>query len=322
MMKKFVKFLWIVLLVPSIMIVGCKVSNEETPANESFKILTDYMVAEEMDLPDLLSGWIVNPPAEADLATFLGTYDIFDIRSAADFGTSHIEGAKNVPFASVVDEAAVATRPILVVCYTGQSAGHAVMALRLSGYSDAVVLKWGMSGWNTSTSGSWVDNIGNTGAGHANWVAAPGNITPSETFATPNIATNSTTGAAILSEQVTKMLVGGFKGVGNDAVLGTPSNYCINNYWATTDVEHYGHINSAFRVQPLSIAGGQIANLDPSKSVATYCWTGQTSSMITAWLTVLGYNATSLKFGANGMIYDDLESHKYVAPAVDLPLVQ
>ena len=118
------------------------------------------------------------------------------------------------------------------------------------------------------------------------------------------------------------MLTTGFKGVTNEAVLNSPTNYHINNYWASSDVEHYGNISSAYRIQPLSIAGGQMANLDPSKEVVTYCWTGQTSSMITAYLTVLGYNTASLKFGANGMIYEDLESHKYSTPAVDLPIVQ
>ena len=319
-MKTLVKFFWIVLLVPAILFTGCKESTEETPANESYKILTDYMVAQGLDLPDVLAGWIVGAPAEADLATFLGTYDIFDIRSAQDFGTSHIEGAKNVPFANVVDEAAVATKPILVVCYTGQSAGHAVMALRLSGYSDAVVLKFGMSGWNSNTAASWENNIGNVAVGHDNWVDAPGNPAAPETFDTPVINTTATTGAAILAEQVSKMLTTGFKGVANEAVLSSPSNYHINNYWASSDVEHYGHINGAYRIQPLSIAGGQMANLDPGKEVVTYCWTGQTSSMITAYLTVLGYNTVSLKFGANGMIYEDLESHKFSTPTVDLPL--
>jgi rhodanese-related sulfurtransferase len=322
MMKTFVKFLWIILLVPSMVFIGCKDSENETPANESFKTLTNYMVTEGLDLPDLLSGWIVNPPAEADLATFLSTYDIFDIRSAADFGNGHIEGAKNVPFGQVVGEAATTSKPILVVCYTGQSAGHAVMALRLSGYSDAVVLKWGMSGWNSTTSGSWVNNIGNAADGSASWIAAPGSIVPSDNFVTPVINTTSNTGSAILAEQVAKLLTSGFKGVDNDVVLGSPSNYFINNYWANTDVEHYGHINGAYRIQPLSITGGQLENLDATSSVVTYCWTGQTSSMITAWLTVLGYDAKSLKFGANGMIYDDLESHKFSAPTVDLPLVQ
>jgi len=44
--------------------------------------------------------------------------------------------------------------------------------------------------------------------------------------------------------------------------------------------------------------------------------------MVTAYLNVLGYNATSLKFGANSMIYSELESHKFVAPTVDYPVVQ
>ncbi|NQT97529.1 MAG: hypothetical protein HQ562_07290 [Candidatus Marinimicrobia bacterium] len=41
-----------------------------------------------------------------------------------------------------------------------------------------------------------------------------------------------------------------------------------------------------------------------------YCWTGQTSALVTAWLTVLGYDAKSLKFGVNSMIYDDLAEAK------------
>jgi hypothetical protein len=38
--------------------------------------------------------------------------------------------------------------------------------------------------------------------------------------------------------------------------------------------------------------------------------------MITAYLTVLGYDAYSLSFGANGMIYSNLESHKYSASQI------
>ena len=43
--------------------------------------------------------------------------------------------------------------------------------------------------------------------------------------------------------------------------------------------------------------------------------------MLTAYLTVLGYDALSLKFGSNSMIYDALESHKFSAPEVDYPVV-
>ena len=196
-MKTLVKFFWIVLLVPAILFTGCKESTEETPANESYKILTDYMVAEGMDLPDVLDGWITVAPAEADLAAFLGTYDILDIRGADDFADGHIEGAINTTLGGILDAAANTTKPILVVCYTGQTAGHAVVALRLSGYSDAKVLKFGMSGWNSNTAASWQNNTGNVAVGHSNWVDAPGSVTSPETFDTPVISTTATTGATI-----------------------------------------------------------------------------------------------------------------------------
>ncbi len=43
--------------------------------------------------------------------------------------------------------------------------------------------------------------------------------------------------------------------------------------------------------------------------------------MVTAWLSVLGYDAQSMLWSANGMLYDTLESHKWSASA-DLAYVQ
>ena len=40
--------------------------------------------------------------------------------------------------------------------------------------------------------------------------------------------------------------------------------------------------------------------------MVTYCYTGQTSAITTAWLDVLGYNGRSLLFGANGIVYSKL----------------
>jgi len=64
-------------------------------------------------------------------------------------------------------------------------------------------------------------------------------------------------------------------------------------------------------LKPMSFADGNISSLNPDGTVVTYCWTGQTSSMVTAYLSVLGYDAKSLKFGTNGMIHSTLESHKW-----------
>ena len=171
--------------------------------------------------------------------------------------------------------------------------------------------------------GPWEANSGPvngvTAIGHTNWVTT--GTEPLATFSDPDI-TASGDGAAMLASRVQEMLTNGFKGIGNTTVLDTPTDYFINNYWAQADVDLYGHIAGAYRINPLSLSVGEMNNLDPSKTVVTYCWTGQTSSMITAYLNVIGYDAVSLKFGSNGMIYTDLQSHKFVTPTVDLPIVQ
>lgn len=323
-MKKFFIYTLLVAFIATISFTGCKETETGGEEAVAFETLTTYLSQNSMDLPDVLTSWIVSRPADlAGVPAFIGTYDIFDLRSAADYGAGHIEGAINVTLGNLLTSAQSTSKPILCVCYTGQTAGHACVALRLSDYSDAVVLKWGMSGWKADLSSKWTDNSGPVngvvGVEHANW-STTGTKSVSS-FGSPSISTSATNGASILAERVDAMLAGGFKGTGSATVLDNPSNYLINNYWAQTDVDHYGHINGAYRVNPLTIAGGEINNLDPSKQICTYCWTGQTSSMITAYLNVLGFNATSLKYGANSMIYSELESHKFVVPSVDYPIV-
>lgn len=316
------KKLFYLLLIPALIFTSCKDEDEPTPVDSPFSTMTEYMISNDLDLPNILDGWITGPPAEADLTTFLSTYTVLDVRGSEDYNAGHLDGAINSSLGTVLDDAAGSTKPILVVCYTGQSAGHAVVALRLSGYPDAKVLKWGMSGWGSTTSGPWSGNSGENGnnaVGHSNWTTSATEAV--QEFGAPTFTASSTDPAAILEERVEFMIGNGFQGVTSTDVLATPENYFINNYWAQTDVDHYGHIAGAYRIQPMSLATGEFENLDPDGTVVTYCWTGQTSSMITAYLTVLGYEAKSLKFGANNMIYSELESHKYVPPSVDLPVV-
>lgn len=322
-MEKFLKYFMLVLFASAVMLTGCSDDDDDDnnptqPVTTTYDLLKDYLVSNNMDADDLISGWITD--AEVIYTDGVENYHIIDIRSESDYNAGHIEGAVNATLGGILEAAEGATKPIIVICYTGQSAGHAVMALRLSGYSDAKVLKWGMSGWNAETAAPWQNNTGNAAIGNANWVAAPGNITPNAEFALPSISSNSQDGATILAERVAALLEGGFNSVSNGDVLANPANYFINNFWALEDVQHYGHIAGAYRVQPFSLEANSDVNLDASKPVVTYCWTGQTSSMLTAFLKVMGYDAKSLTFGTNGMIFDNLESHKYPGPK-DYPLV-
>lgn len=317
-MKTLQKTLMLLALVPVLFLTSCKDTEEVKP--DAFETLTAYLLENSLDVSDVINGWITAAPSTAEeVAAFTSNYSILDIRSADAFAAGHIEGAVNSSFETLLADAKNAQKPILVVCYTGQTASHAVLALRLSGHIDAKVLMWGMSGWNSATMAPWNGSIADHGVGNANW--STGAVAADTKFGTPVIETTKTDGAEILAERVQLLLSNGFAGINATDVLAAPGDFFINNYWAATDTDHYGHIAGAHRIQPLTLAGEEYLKLDPEATIVSYCWTGQTSAMLTGYLNVLGYNAKSLKFGANGMIYNSLESHKYAPPSVDLPVV-
>ena len=309
MNRRLRRVLTILLVLSLVFITSCK-DETASPQNSAFETLTDYLVANDLDINNVLTSWII---AAADVVDNESDYYIMDIRSDSLYNVGHIPGAVHSSLGNILtDAAASGVKPILVVCYTGQGAGHAVCALRLSGYADAKVLKWGMSGWHSDFD-SWTNNTGNSANGNASWTEDA--IVAVEDFDEPdlNVDADEEDGAAILAERVDAMLAGGFKGISNGDVLANPGNYFINNYWSADAVDLYGHIVGAYRVNPLTVAGEEIYNLDPDETVVTYCWSGQSSSVITAYLTVLGYDAKSLTFGANSMIYDNLQSSKWSA---------
>ena len=319
-MKNLIKNLMLILVLPALVLSSCKKDpiEVERVTDPEFQTLITYMQTNGDDLNNILDGWITTADAIKDNLT---SYYVIDIRSSTVYDEAHIPGAVNSTLGNILVEALNADgKPIIVVCYSGQSAGHGVCALRLSGFDDAKVLKWGMSGWGPTWSDSWDNNTGDAAVDHANWIAAPGAIAESKEFADPDI-TETGTGAEILAARVAALLTGGFtpNGVTASDVLANPGNYFVNNYWAATDVQLYGHIAGAYRISPLTLSGEEYFGLDPDKPVVTYCWTGQTSSVIAAYLDIIGYDGKTLKNGANAMIYSNLTSHKWATPTVDLP---
>jgi rhodanese-related sulfurtransferase len=294
-MKTLMKYFFILAILPALFLTSCKedddVAGIENPAFES---LQTYLVNNDMDLNQVIS---TETYGKFATKTTDGKY-ILDIRKAIDFETGHLAGAVNTTLGGILDAAKLADKPILVVCYTGQTAARGVVALRLSGYPDAALLKWGMSGQGNT--GPWDSNVGDVATGHANW-STEAAVNPS-TYPAPFLYTTATDGAAILKERVQAMLDNTAWSVGNTAVLATPEEFQINNYFSEGDWTAFGHFKGAYRLNPLTLNGSQVFNLDPNQTIVTYCYTGQTSSIITAYLNVLGYDkAKSLLFGMNGM---------------------
>lgn len=298
-MKSLLKYFIVLALLPTLFFTSCK----EDAVIPEFQTLTEYMAQNNMDLNNILDGWVTSGGGiNVDVNDYsVPDYYVIDLRSATDFDAGHIKDAHNTTLANILTEAENAQgKKILVVCYTGQTAARAVAALRLMGY-EAKNLKWGMSAWHADLAGKWEANAGDFAS--PNWVTTgtpPANVE----FESPVLTTGQTEGAAILEARVKAMLAADW-GVSKTDVLGTPGNYFINNKWPLASWDEYGHIEGAFRIdEELNLNG--LKYLDPDKTVVTYCYTGQTSSITTFWLDVLGYDGRSLLFGVNGINHTGL----------------
>jgi rhodanese-related sulfurtransferase len=313
--SNFFRMSLLVLATLMIVFTSCRKDDDETddttPTVDYKKEMTDYMKANAMDLNEVLTAWTISAHDVDSIGA--STYYIIDLRSSTDFDLGHIEGAHNTTLSNIVTEAGnAAGKTIVVACYSGQKAGHGLVGLRLSGYTDSKILLFGMSSWDVYFD-KWTDNVGDAAVGNSNWSSTNTLATNAE-YSEPTFTSGATTGAAILAARVQDMLDAGFKGVSNADVLANPGNYFINNYWAETDVNTYGHIAGSHRIkEDLTLALGGFKYYDKDATVVTYCWTSQTSSVITAYLTILGYDAKSLSYGANGMIYTALQAHKWAA---------
>jgi len=330
MMKKFLNYLLILALVPALVLTSCKKDEDDDPDKKgTFEDLKEYMVDENLDLPALLSGWVIapklttaTPPGIVDSAAgyTIPDYHVFDIRRAADFNAGHIKNSINVPLADVVTTAAsYANKPILVVCYSGQTAGRVVMALRLSGYSNAKVMKFGFSYWSsdeyvvdgeTRSFDKWSPKVSDTAVGHGNWNTDVSPDLPIYDY--PTWESNSTDGGAILAQRVDDMLANSDWGVSSYAVLEAATDYNIYNFWSPEHYALFGHYTGAYQIKPISIEGDLIKSFPNNDEFEIYCYTGQTSSYTTAWLHVLGYQAKSIYYGVNSLSHTALED--YVDP--------
>lgn len=317
-MKNFFRLSMLLLVTASLVFVSCDKTEDEDPIveNKNFETLKTYLIDNNLDIDKMMTSWVFTAEAvynaNNDTITTNDFY-IIDLRSAADFTSGHIAGSVNSTTTDIVAKAANAGgKKIAVVCYTGQTAAYGAAILRLSGYPTTGIMKWGMSGWN-STKDSWTANVGNLTTA-ANWTAAPGAPATLVNFGDPTLTSTKTTGAELLTERVAKLITDGYTPMKltNTTVLGTPANYFVLNYWTNDIMIKYGHIVGAYRVNPLTLAGGEYKNLPTdNKPIAVYCWTGQTSTYLATYLCVLGYNAKTIMFGANGMIHSNLLENKW-----------
>ena len=211
-------------------------------------------------------------------------------------------------------------KPILNVCYTGQTASYATCVLALMGY-EAQNLKFGMCGVTTDTTingtDKWTGQIAEDEFA-ASLTATETTVSTEITF--PVLATGQSEASGVIKERF-KTVMGetGWGRIVAADVFSDPNKYFIINYWPQVEYINPGHIPGSYCFPPKASLGKDqmLKYLPTDKTIVVYCYTGQTSAQIAAYLQVLGYDAKSLLYGVNGFGYNSLAKSKYTAPVDD-----
>lgn len=216
---------------------------------------------------------------------------IVDIRRADDYNAGHFAGAVNVPWGSSAMWEAVPHLPtdrrVFVHCYSGQTAGQAIVMMKMAGI-DAVSVN---SGWNfgisrvegyeaaVTTDATPLDTSFNNGVSDAVMEIIRGYYQELATHAGTPFANR------MVSEENLKAILD----AGDDSVqivsARRPDDYA------------QAHIETAINVPFGPGMGDLFAGLPTDRRLVVYCYSGQTANQMIALMNLLGYDAVSLLYG-------------------------
>jgi rhodanese-related sulfurtransferase len=230
---------------------------------------------------------------------------IISLRSAEDYAKGHIPGAVNMSVKEMFTLDNLATIPpdrdVVLVCYTGQTAGQATAALNMLGY-EAYSLMHGMSSW-TSDPEVYVkrfDPEQNT----SDYIIDTETHQPDGPYELPSPLAVDVAGAA-----------NAYFGAGPRTLAAADLFENLNDGDAENDpyiislrsAEDYakGHIPGAVNMSVKEMFTlDNLATIPPDRDVVLVCYTGQTAGQATAALNMLGYEAYSLLFGMSSWTSD------------------
>jgi rhodanese-related sulfurtransferase len=252
----------------------------------------------------------VNITADGAVARLADFY-IIDYRNSTDYANAHIPGANNLSLGSLVDEIDNLPKDkiILNVCYTGQTASFATSVINLLGTQTghkAINLKYGMSEWAPPRLVKADESFSYpTSDAHADKFVTTAYDKGAATEL-PAFDVVATTELAALKERavysISRFLDGSAK-VMPDALMGELDNWYVVNYFSP-EAYAKGHLPSSMQYSKSDLlSGGNLATLPTNNTVAFYCYTGQTSAQVAAYLGMLGYDVKSVMFGVQNMCY-------------------
>lgn len=259
-------------------------------ANKGFPVASDAISKVEQlyaEMPDH-----IYKIAQAEFVSKVAADEsmtIVDIRSADDYAKGHIKGAINLPWGMAISENLVNIpndKPVFVYCYTGQTAGQAVVTLNVAGFDARSV----NLGWNLGISKvDGVDAVTTTEAtpvgGAVTEISAPIQAAMTSYYEGMVALSDTPYKNYKVSEDELKAMV--------DAA--DESIYILSVRKA--DDFALGHIEGASNIPFGKSMISEFAKLPKDKTIVVYCYTGQTAGQATAALRLMGYKAVSLNGG-------------------------
>lgn len=211
---------------------------------------------------------------------------ILDIRSAEDFEEGHIEGAVHSAWSEVgnIMDRLPTNRPVVVVCYSGQTAGQTVGVLRMAGFDNAVSLLSGMTfGWTEE--GFDAAGEGMAAVADLDSVTSPANEEEEILWA---VAQEFFAGVAAGNNIMPPDEV-------NDILTDNPNALYVLDIRSAEDYEE-GHIPGSIH-SPWSEVGNLMDELPTNRPIIVACYSGQTAGQTVGVLRMAGFDAHSLLFG-------------------------
>ncbi len=215
--------------------------------------------------------------SETNLKTLIDEEDdsiyILSIRQQDAFDASHIKGATLLPFSTeMANEFSTlpTDKTIVVYCYSGQTAGQTVAALRLLGF-DAVSLNGGMGVGSNAPLG-WINN---------------GFVT--ETATSMGVESYF----ANMPDHIYKIGQADFI----EKVVNGDDMFIID--MRSADDYANGHVEGAVNINWNTMMSDNLMNIPQDKEVFIYCYSGQTAGQAVATLNIAGINARSVNLGWN-----------------------
>lgn len=213
---------------------------------------------------------------------------ILDIRRAEDFEAGHISGAVHSEWGKVgeIMDRLPKNKPIVVACYTGQTAGQTVAALRMAGFDNAQSLFYGIrKGWGEKAQLP-LEGTGMVAAADLPAVSAPANEEEEILWEkAQDMFGDIAAGNRALIESLTL----------NEALESNPNAYYVLDIRRLDDYEE-GHIPGAVH-SPWAKVGDILETLPTNRPIVVACYSGQTAGQTVGVLRMLGFRVESLLSG-------------------------